>query len=327
MRRIILIKKPKRDKTMKPLVSIIMPSYNCEKFIGEAIESVLQQTYDNWELIIVEDASEDNSLELIHTYHDKRIKLFYNSSNKGIAESTNIGIEKSKGKYIALLDDDDIAEKERLSLQVEYLEEHSEIDILGGRTIFIDEEGKVIDYSNAPRNNPKYIKAMLLFNCLDFLNGTAMIRKKLIEENHLSYREKCFGMQDFRFYIESSKVGNISSINRFLLRHRLHQMNETDRNFSDFRLEREKTYAQFQRYSLKESGFSLNEEELSLLNKVLNEQDRRCDSVQELKSLYNIFCDLVSQGKKMKIDYLEELEHVCKTKIAEVLTKLDIFVD
>lgn len=312
---------------MEPLVSVIMPSYNCERFIGEAIESVLQQTYVNWELIIIDDASVDNSLDIIQKYSDKRIKLFCNESNKGIAESTNRGIEKSKGKYIALLDDDDIAEKRRLFLQVEYMEAHPEIDILGGRTTFIDEMGNVLDYSNIPRSNPKYIKAVLLFNCLDFMNSTAVIRKNFIEKNELSYKNKCYGMQDYRFYIESSKVGNISSINKFVLRHRFHQGNETDRNFNEFPIERKNTYAQFQRYSLQKSGFSLTEREITLVNNTLTEKGVRCNSIQDLKQLYMIFNKLISQGKKMKIDYLEELEHVCKIRMAEMLIKLDGLFD
>ena len=93
----------------KPLVSVIMPAYNGEKYIGAAIESILNQTYDNFELVIIEDKSTDNTLKVIQEYNDSRISLFLNSSNRGIAYSTNLGIAKSKGEYIALLDDDDLA--------------------------------------------------------------------------------------------------------------------------------------------------------------------------------------------------------------------------
>lgn len=306
-----------------PLVSVVMPSYNCEKYIGEAIESVLNQTYKNWELIIIEDGSADNSLEIIQNYRDKRIKLLCNELNRGIADATNRGIKESAGRYVALLDDDDIAEKNRLELQVNYLENHAEIDILGGRTTFINESGEVIDYSGVPRNNPKYIRAVLLFNCMDFLNGTAMIRKEFVEKHHLHYENGCYGMQDYKFYIESSKVGNISSINRFLLKHRLHNGNETDRNFRIFGKERQQTYARFQCHSLEKSGFCLTEDALALINKALSEKGGGCDSIQELQELYEIFCELLRQGERMKIDYLEELEHVCKTKMAEQLMKIE----
>lgn len=305
-----------------PLVSVIMPSYNGGRFIGEAIESIINQTYENWELIIVEDASTDDSLKVIRAYKDKRIKLFCNDINEGIAESTNRGIKESAGKYIALLDDDDIAEKDRLSLQVDYMEEHAGIDVLGGRTTLINEAGKVIGYSGEPKNNPKYIKAMLLFQCVDFFNSTAIIRKEFIQKNHLSYKNGCYGMQDYRFYIESSKVGYISSVNHFLLRHRLHSRNETDRNFCLFQKEREQVYAQFQRFSLMESGFCLAENDLLLINKMLSESEGRCESVVELESLYKVFRELLRQGKEMGIDYLDELEHVCRVKMSEQLIRM-----
>ena len=311
---------------MKPLVSVVMPSYNGGKFIGEAIESIVRQTYENWELIIIEDCSEDDSRKIIGNYTDERIRLFCNKRNEGIAESTNRGIKESRGKYIALLDDDDIAEKVRLSLQVDYLESHPEIDILGGRSSFIDEEGKVIDYSGIPRNNPRYIKAMLLFQCMDFLNSTAMIRKDFIVRHHLFYQKHCYGMQDFWFYIESSKVGNISAVNQFLLRHRLHQGNETERNFRVFELERKRTYANFQRLSLEKSGFCLSEESLRHLCTVLAERNAGCDSIRDWKKLYGVFSELLRQGREMEIDYLEELEHVCKVKLANQLIRIrDLF--
>ena len=311
---------------MKPLVSVVMPSYNGGKFIGEAIESVISQTYENWELIIVEDCSEDDSQKIIQNYTDQRIRLFCNERNQGIAESTNRGIRKSRGKYIALLDDDDIAEKERLSWQVDYLESHPEIDFLGGRSRFIDEEGAVVDYSCIPRNNPRYIKAMLLFQSMDFLNGTAMIRKEFMERHHLYYQNHCYGMQDFRFYIESSKVGNISTINRFLLRYRVHPENDTKRNFRVFQEERKQAYAYFQQLSLRKSGFSLQEESLAFLQRVLAERDGGCSSARELKELHQVFCELLRQGAEMGIDYLDELEHVCKVKLAGQLIRIkDLF--
>lgn len=302
---------------MKPLVSVIMPSYNAERYIGEAIESILCQSYSNWELIIVEDCSTDSTLDVIKTYHDNRIKVLCNSSNVGVAETTNKAMKESSGKYIALLDDDDVAEKHRLLFQVNYLEQHSEIDVLGGRTTYIDSRGTVISRSGIPRYNPKYIKAVLLFNCMDFMNSTAMIRREFIEKNHLYYHNGCYGMQDFRFYIESSKVGNISTIEEFLLKHRLYEGNATKKNMSIFHEERRKVYAELQRYSLKRSGFQLSEEELDFVNKAFPETGGTCDSKGDLLKLYEIFRKLLEQGEKMNIDYYEELSHLCRKKIAD----------
>lgn len=307
---------------MQPLVSVVMPAYNAEQYIGLAIESILNQTYNNFELIIVEDCSTDNTFQIVQNYKDIRIKLLKNNFNRGIAFSTNKGLELSGGKYIALLDDDDIAVKERLALQVEYLEKHEDIDILGGRSAFIDEKGNIFKYQDMPRNNPKYIKAMLLFNNAGFCNGTVMIRKEFIEKNDLGYQENCYGMQDFKFFINSSKLGNISTISDLLLYYRIHENNETTRRKAIYEEERRLKYAEFQRESLKASGFKLDGNNLSIINKALSEDNLGCSNEKELELLYRAFVEIMRQAKLMKVDYYKELEHYCKKKFSDQIVKL-----
>lgn len=314
------------DGKLKPLVSVIIPVYNAEKFIDEAIESVLNQTYTNFELILIEDASTDRTTEKLKKYKDKRIHIYENEVNRGISYSTNKGITVSNGKYIALMDDDDVMEKERLFLEVEFLERNIHIDIVGGRTTYIAENGNLIDYSGIPRNNPKYIKAMLLIKCLDFMNGTAMIRKEFIEKNNLKYDDNCFGMQDFKFYIDSSKVGNISSIENFCLKHRIHEHNETTRNFKIYENQRRIKYAELQKYSLERSGYFLNEMDIRLINKVFAERYGKCESKKELVILYKLFQKILQQGIEMHIDYLNELKHFFKVSFSEQIVKLNDFL-
>lgn len=310
---------------MCPLVSIVMPAYNAEKYIREAVESILGQSYKNIELIIVDDGSNDNTLEMIKTFKDKRLFVFVNDKNRGISYTTNRGLKKSNGKYIALMDDDDIAERDRIKIQVDHLEADPQIDILGGRTTYIDGQGRVLYYGGIPRHNPKYIQAILLFNCMDFMNSTAMIRKDFIIKNNLSYEEDCYGMQDFKFYIESSKLGKISTVNDFLLKHRIHSNNETERNFCLFEKERAEKYAEFQRYSLKKSGFCLQEDELKFINKVLAERKGGCETKEDLYLLYDIFSKLLGQAIKLRLDYIEELKHLFKVKISEQIIKVNLF--
>ena len=108
---------------MNKLVSIITPSFNSARFIEECIDSVLSQTYDNWELLIVDDCSTDNSCELIEKYNDKRIDLIGLEKNVGAAEVRNIAIRKAKGKYIAFLDSDDIWGSTKLEDQIYFMQE------------------------------------------------------------------------------------------------------------------------------------------------------------------------------------------------------------
>lgn len=310
---------------MKPLVSVVMPAYNAEQYIEAAIESVLTQTYDNFELVIVEDCSTDNTRKVIQKYKDDRIQIYYNERNRGIANTTNRAIDASKGKYIALLDDDDIAVVDRLKLQTSFLEENLDIDVLGGRTVNIDENGDTIGTWPPPRRNPKYIRAMLLFNNVDFANGTMMIRKSFLDHYDLHYKDNCLGMQDYRFNIESSKVGKFSALDNVLLYHRVYEHSETQKRMTCYKQERASLYAQFQRDSISTSGFILNEDSLKLINKVLDEMSSGCETIEEVKKLYRVFEEMLKQAEKMELDYYEEFKILCQKKILEQLKNLDIF--
>lgn len=302
-----------------PLVSVIMPAYHSEQYIGPAIESILNQTYGNLELIIIEDGSADRTEAVIRSFKDTRIRSFNNKENRGIAYSTNLGLRESRGSYIALMDDDDIALEKRLEYQVQYMDKHKDIDILGGRSIKIDGQGREMGFGNTPRNNPNYIKAVLLFQCMDFINGTAMIRREFIVKNGLEYQENCYGMQDFKFYIDSSKLGKISTMDQFLLKYRVHDGNETKRRKESFKAERAGTYARFQRESLRRSGFKLDEPSLSLIHKVFAEDTGHCGSIEELKEFYRVSNTILQQAREMNIDYFDELRHVLATKLSKQL--------
>ena len=130
---------------MEPLVSIITPSYNSKEFIGETIESVLNQTYKNWEMLIVDDCSTDNTSEIIREYaqKDSRIKYLKNEKNSGPAISRNIGIEKAEGKYISFLDSDDFWDKAKLKYQIEFMEKNNLL-ITHTDYFFTDSKGKII---------------------------------------------------------------------------------------------------------------------------------------------------------------------------------------
>ena len=107
------------------MVSIITPAYNSEKFIAETIQSVLAQTYQNWELLIVDDCSTDKTAEIISRFQDSRIKYFHNYTNKGSAFSRNLALQKAKGKWIAFLDSDDLWHPEKLEKQIEFMKKNN----------------------------------------------------------------------------------------------------------------------------------------------------------------------------------------------------------
>jgi glycosyltransferase involved in cell wall biosynthesis len=123
-----------------PLVSIGLPAFNCEKTLAVAIRSILNQTYDNWELLLMEDGSSDGTLEVAARIFDPRISVLSDQSHKGLVSRLNQAVAICHGDYFARMDADDIAYPERLERQVEYLERHPEIDLLGcGMLVFRDD--------------------------------------------------------------------------------------------------------------------------------------------------------------------------------------------
>lgn len=164
---------------MEPLVSIITPLYNSEKYIAETIESVLAQTYSNWEMIIVDDCSKDNGARIVEEYQkkDKRIKLYWNEINKGVSYTRNRAIDLSQGKYIAFLDSDDLWKKEKLEKQIKFMEQNN---IVLSYTAYekMNEDGSKRGEIRVPE---KLDYKELLKNCLiGFL--TAVYRKEELKE-------------------------------------------------------------------------------------------------------------------------------------------------
>lgn len=155
---------------MEPLVSIITPAYNVEKYIEQTINSVLNQTYKNWEMIIIEDCSKDNTFRLIQNLskRDTRIKIYQNKRNSGVSFTRNRAIDIAQGKYIAFLDSDDLWDKEKLEKQIQFMEKnHILLSYSSYRKI--NSDGSIRGNINVPL---KLDYDELLKNCLiGFLTG------------------------------------------------------------------------------------------------------------------------------------------------------------
>lgn len=165
-----------------PLVSVIMPAYNVKKYIAEAIESILSQTYSNWELIIADDASTDTTREVVSNYVDKdlRIKLICLDKNSGPVIARNKAIGKSSGEYLAMLDADDVSLPDRLAKQVGFLEYNKDIDFVGSSAELIDENGETVGRKTKPLTHEE-IKFPLLLQT-QFVMSSVILRKKAFAE-------------------------------------------------------------------------------------------------------------------------------------------------
>lgn len=200
------------------LCSIIMPAYNNEKYIAQAIESVLKQRYQNWELIIINDCSTDSTEEIIKKYllKDTRIKLMNLTKNKGVFNARNIGIQNAKGKNIAFLDADDIWEKEKLQKQVQILSS-TKADITYTAYLMIDENSKTIKERSIKEK--LQIKDLLKENCIIF--SSVVGKKESIINKH--FKSEWYH-EDYVFLLDLAKEGKIfNGINEILTQYRVHQ--------------------------------------------------------------------------------------------------------
>lgn len=158
---------------MNNIVSIVMPAYNCDSFIKQSIESVINQTYKNWELIIINDCSTDKTEEIIKSYSDKRITTYKNNKQKGVSYSRNKGISFCSSEWIAFIDSDDIWENNKLEEQLEIVSNNKEFIFTGSK--FINENGKQIKYiQNVPEKiNINELLKQNLISC-----SSVLINKK-----------------------------------------------------------------------------------------------------------------------------------------------------
>lgn len=294
-----------------PKVSVIMPVYNAEKYIVKAISSILEQSYENFELIIIDDCSTDNSMKLVNEFKDNRLRIIHNPRNKGIAYSRNRGFDESQGEYIAIMDNDDIAIADRLEKQVLFLNENGNIDVVGGALQVINEQDEIQTSKSTPLYNPKYIKAHLMFyNAI--ANGSATFRKIFVNKFNIRYQDNHLGMEDYRFWIDCSLNGNITNLKDVFLLWRNHDSNETSRVNQIKLKERKKLYAELQKYALTQNGYNLNTIEVNILNKQFPESGSKLEDKSDLELLYKVLKTIINQAEENKFDNAQEIKILCK---------------
>ena len=202
---------------MRPKISVIMSVYNEERHLRASIESILNQTFTDFEFIIVNDGSTDASLEIIMSYNDGRIQIVNNEENSGLTKSLNKAIKKAHGEYIARQDADDISLPSRLELQHEFLEKHPEVALIGTGIYVIDEKGDKLE-KRIMHPNPK--TSLLKGN--RFIHGSVMFRKSVIDELG-AYNETLKYSQDYELWLRMSKKYDVRNLTTPLYKLRMHK--------------------------------------------------------------------------------------------------------
>jgi glycosyltransferase involved in cell wall biosynthesis len=194
-----------------PKISILMPVYNAAEFLDESISSILNQTFTDFELLILDDASQDHSINIIEKYEkkDKRIKFFKNKTNKKANISRNILLNFVKTEYFGWMDADDISLKNRLQIQYDFLQNNPDIDIVGGK-----------NWDNQPKTDLQ-IKSML-FRGSPIINSTSMIRTKIIKANNIQYKNHLYSAHDYQFWMDCAPFAKFINLDDNLVQYRIH---------------------------------------------------------------------------------------------------------
>ncbi|HUV42351.1 MAG TPA: glycosyltransferase [Patescibacteria group bacterium] len=217
-------------KNKKPLVSIVMPVYNAGNFLLEAIESLQNQTYQNWELIMVDDRSTDNSWEILKnlTKEDKRIKIYQVKKHCGVAFAANLALKKVKGDLIARMDADDISLPWRIEKQVKFLQNHPETIALGGQCELINQEGETIGKKEFPLDNAK-IKKMIFWS-IPLQQPTLIVNRKLLPKNFKWYEKKFNVAEEVELLFKLFQYGEVFNLPETVLLYRIHGKNTSLQN-------------------------------------------------------------------------------------------------
>lgn len=207
-----------------PCVSVIMPVFNGSAYLAQAIDSVLAQTLQDWELIVIDDGSSDTSLSIAQAYSDPRIRVLKNPHNLGLPLSRNRGVDEARGRYVAFLDSDDIALPLRLQQQIDFLEANPSIAAVGASAQPINAQGQVTGEDWRCPGEPAYCKARLLFGAY-FNTSTFTARVQLLRENHFDPMVAL--AEDFDLYIRLCVRHNLINLPQTLIQCRVHGNNIT----------------------------------------------------------------------------------------------------
>lgn len=205
-----------------PLVSVLVPVFRPqESYLRQAIESVLGQTYANFELLLLDDCPDSPSGAIVRSYTDPRIRYAANERNLGISESRNRLIAMARGEYLALLDHDDICLPTRLEKQVAYMQEHPEVGVVSSQLRYIPKQ----TVSSYPEEDPE-IKMALMFGCA-LPHTAAMIRRRVLDKSSVRYEKEYSPAEDYRLWARLFPLTVFHNMQEALVEYRLHRGNTT----------------------------------------------------------------------------------------------------
>ena len=211
-----------------PRVSVILPVYNGTEFLAESLKSVLEQTFHNFEVLVIDDASADDSASIAEGFLDPRVRVIRHDQNMRLPETLNHGLELARGEFIARMDADDICTPNRFERQVRLLDLHPEIGICGG---WVRLFGGVANVTREYPVSPDAVEAFRYFNC-PFAHPTVMLRRALLVAHALRYDPNAVAVEDFELWARLLKFTRGANLPEVLLEYRLHEASVTSRDWT-----------------------------------------------------------------------------------------------
>jgi len=213
---------------MNPTVTVLMPIHNGEAYLSEAVDSILRQSLRDFELLIVDDASTDESVSIIARYKDPRIRLLQSSERLKLSGALNLGLDHARGDYVARMDSDDISLPRRLEIQVRHMNRHSEIGMCG---TWIRNFGGP---SRAVLKRPVGCEEIRAFTLVDtpFAHPTVMLRRNLMDRYQLRFDDSYYPTEDFELWTRAMRCFRVENLPQVLLRYRVHGRSLTGADWS-----------------------------------------------------------------------------------------------
>ncbi|WP_342646842.1 glycosyltransferase family 2 protein [Mucilaginibacter sp. CSA2-8R] len=273
-----------------------MPAYNCERYIGGAIESILKQEFTNFEFIVINDGSSDNTASIIKSYTDPRIRYSENPGNMGIVGTLNRGISMATAPYIARMDADDVSYPERFTLQYQFMESHPEVAVCGAFLKVMDKE-EIVRY---PEQHDDIFYELLINNVI--AHPVVMFRKSIWDKHQLQYQENWFPAEDYMLWVKFAHCGKLHNLQLPLLDYKIH---EASISVSKKGLQNQKV-TEIKCVHLLDSLKLYNEHNFTILEQALS--FRFSDTIAYVHQLNKLFKQIVEANNNLLAFPKENLE-------------------
>lgn len=240
---------------MTPLVAVLLPNYNNAPYLKEALDSLFAQTFQDFEIIFVDDCSTDDSIKVARSYNDSRLKIFENDQNLGIVGTMNRGLEEIKSKYIIRMDGDDISTPDRFEKLVNFMEKHSEIGVCSSSIQTFGEDTTLLEFEQDPKKN----KANLIFGH-SIGHASSIFRSGLFFENNLRYEDVFWRMEDYLLFYRLKDLTLTTCIPDVLYLYRKGEYNASHEIMDKKR----KEFYRFYQFIFDEMGYKCTDREAKL---------------------------------------------------------------